>query len=179
MKWFHSELAIVILAMIFLFAPAVVAAQERDTIVYNKKYEQRIIRFDKFWHKLCPNLFTLQFAGDIGMLSLGVGWDYGKSNQWETHLLIGYLPKRYNYHHYTTLTLRQIYIPWKLRFGHIWQIRPFFVDLSVNSILHSDFWMTEPERYPHGYYGFSSRIRFHLGIGQRFTVHVPRNKRFF
>lgn len=52
------------------------------------------------------------------------------------------------------------------------------MSLSVNSILHSDFWTSEPDRYPSGYYGFSSRIRFHLGIGQRFTYNIPLERRY-
>lgn len=56
--------------------------------------------------------------------------------------------------------------------------RPLTVSLSLNSIIHGDFWASEPDRYPHGYYGFSSRLRFHLGVGQRFSFDIPRSLRF-
>lgn len=142
------------------------------------KYKQRVDNRMRGWQNLMPRLFTLQFAGDIGMFSAGIGWHYGKSKQWETHALFGYLPPRQNYSYYWTFTLREVYNPWKIRIGELWSITPFSVNLSINSILHGDFWMSEPDRYPSGYYGFSSRMRFHLGFGQRFTFNVPENKRY-
>ena len=29
----------------------------------------------------------------MGLLSFGTGWDYGKRNQWETDILLGFIPK--------------------------------------------------------------------------------------
>jgi len=142
------------------------------------KYKQRLNKRINRWQNIMPNIFTLQFAGDIGMLSAGVGWDYGKSSQWETHVLIGYLPHRHRYQHYWTLTLREMYNPWSIKAWQSVAISPLSVSVSLNSILHGDFWTSEPERYPKGYYGFSSRVRFHLGLGQRFTYHIPERKRY-
>lgn len=143
------------------------------------KYKQRIDNRMRGWQRLMPRLFTLQFAGDIGMFSAGIGWHYGKSKQWETHALFGYLPPRQNYSHYWTFSLREIYNPWKIKIGEQCSVTPFSVNLSINSILHGDFWMSEPDRYPNGYYGFSSRMRFHLGFGQRLSFNIPENKRYF
>lgn len=144
----------------------------------NEAYHNRLVRRAERWNKLIPNTFTLQFAGGIGMFSAGVGWCYGRSDQWETHILFGFTPKRYDYHTYWTLTLRQSYNPWKIHLGRVWSVKPLMVNLSVNSILDGDFWMSEPDRYPHGYYGFSSRMRFHLGLGQRLLIDIPENRRW-
>ena len=54
-------------------------------------YRQRVERMHKGWNDIIPNIATLQYAGGIGMFSLGIGWDYGNKQQWETHLLLGYL----------------------------------------------------------------------------------------
>lgn len=149
-----------------------------DAVARNEAYHERLVRRAERWNKLIPNIFTLQFAGGIGMFSAGFGWDYGSSDQWETHVLVGFTPKRYDYQTYWTLTLREMYNPWKIRLGKGWSMKPLSVNLAVNSILHGDFWMSEPDRYPHGYYGFSSRMRFHLGLGQRFTFAIPEHKRW-
>lgn len=130
------------------------------------------------WTKLKPNLFTLQYAGGIGMFSVGIGWDYGSSDQWETHALVGFTPKRYDYHTYWTVTLREIYNPWCVGIDRHWSIKPLSVNFAINSILHNDFWTKEPDRYPHGYYGFSSRLRFHLGVGQRVVYNFPKNRKY-
>ncbi|MBJ2184874.1 MAG: hypothetical protein JFR38_10280 [Muribaculaceae bacterium] len=144
----------------------------------NTAYYKRLQKRQERWNRLIPDLFALQYAGGIGMISAGPGWDYGSSRQWETHVLVGFLPKRYKYHHYWTFTVRETYSPWNLRIKNQWSVKPLTVSLSLNSILHSDFWTSQPDRYPDGYYGFSTRIRFHLGLGQRFSYDIPESKRF-
>lgn len=142
------------------------------------KYEQRLQQRIDNWKRLIPNMFTLQYAGGVGMFSAGPGWDYGSSNQWETHVALGYLPKKYNKSAYWTLTLKESYLPWRVDLGRSpLELRPLCVTLGINSILHSDFWTSEPDRYPGGYYGFSSKVRFILGLGQRLTLNIPYNKR--
>lgn len=183
MKLSNFDLKSPVLALLMCLFASLAAfsadsAAVADKAAVNEAYEYRIERREKRWMRLMPNLYTLQFAGGIGMVSLGQGWDYGSSDQWETHLLLGYLPKRYGWHHYWTLTLKEIYVPWRFRLGGNWRVKPFFVSLSVNSILHGDFWVSEPDRYPNGYYGFSSKIRFHLGIGQRFSFYIPEHDRY-
>ncbi len=157
------------IAVAALLLPATAAAQS--------KYERRIERREIFWQKLLPDMYMLQYAGGLATVSAGIGWDYGRSDQWETHILFGYIPHRYNHPHYFTFNIRQAYIPWKIGIAQSVRFKPLSVALSVNSILHGDFWMSEPDRYPHGYYGFSSRMRFHLAFGQRWTFTIPRDKR--
>lgn len=140
-------------------------------------YERRIERRQQVWQKLLPDIFILQYAGGGSTVSAGVGWDYGSSNQWETHMMFGFIPSRYNHTHYWTFNLREVYSPWRIHVARPVFFKPLTVSLGINSILHGDFWMSEPDRYPHGYYGFSSRMRFRLGFGQRWTVNIPREKR--
>lgn len=163
----HTVSAFVIL--ILLLSPLSVGAQSG--------YEQRLERREKVWQKLIPNLYMLQYGGGIATVSAGLGWDYGRARQWETHILFGFVPKRYSHSHYWTFNIRQTYTPWSIPIKNIVSYRPLTASLLVNSILHNDFWMSEPDRYPHGYYGFSSRMRFHIAVGQRWTFAIPRDKR--
>lgn len=142
------------------------------------RYHMRLMKRQQQWNRLIPNLFMLQYAGDLGMFSGGIGWDYGRRNQWETHVMFGYLPPKQNYQHYWTFTLREVFLPWRLKLDKSWNLHPLHVSLAVNSILHHDFWTSEPDRYPSGYYGFSSKVRFQLGFGQRISWLIPENKRF-
>lgn len=181
MKWksVYSEIKKIVLSMAMLSMACVSAqASAAADSVKVVKYEQRLQRRLDAWHRLIPNLYSLQFAGGIGMFSAGIGWDYGSSDQWETHLSLGFLPKRYGNPLYWTVTLKENYLPWNMSLGTSpLELRPLCVTLGVNSILHGDFWTSEPDRYPGGYYGFSSRIRFFLGVGQRLTVNIPYKKR--
>lgn len=175
-KWSSFKYFCTVL-LLAAFSATFASAKSTDTDSL-PDYMLRQNNLNHFWQKLMPEMFTAQYAGNIGMISVGFGWDYGKDDCWETHLLFGFLPKRHKYHHYWTFTLREIYNPWNIHLDRHVAITPLSVNLSMNSILHHDFWMSEPDRYPHGYYGFSSRLRFQLGIGQRFTFNIPRHRRF-
>ena len=59
----------------------------------SSRYDKRVHRYRKHWESLIPTHTKLQFAGNMGLLSLGTGWDYGKRNQWETDIFFGILPK--------------------------------------------------------------------------------------
>lgn len=163
--------------LIFSIILAILTLHASATTSEPTNYERRIERRQQVWQKLLPDIFVLQYAGGGATISAGVGWDYGSSDQWETHMMFGFIPSRYKHTHYWTFNLREIYSPWRVRVGATIRLKPLTVSLGVNSILHGDFWMSEPDRYPHGYYGFSSRMRFHLALGQRWTVNIPRDKR--
>lgn len=174
------------IALLSLLLPTVARADApEDTIKMpimetpvTTRYHQRLAKRQEHWNRLIPSLFILQYAGDIGMLAGGLGWDYGRSNQWETHLTFGYIPPHQHYKHYWTFTLREMFLPWNLRFGKSWSVRPLSISLAANSMLDGDFWSSEPERYPRGYYQFSSKIRFQLGLGQRISWAIPEKHRF-
>lgn len=178
-KSVYSEIRKVVLSLaMLLLACGSAQALSADDSVKVVKYEQRLQRRFDAWHRLIPNLYSLQFAGGTGMFSVGIGWDYGSSDQWETHLSVGFLPNRYGNPVYWTATLKENYVPWRVAIGHTpMELRPLCVALGLNSILHGDFWTSEPDRYPGGYYGFSSRLRFILGIGQRLTFNIPYERR--
>ena len=63
-----------------------------DTLPVAPKYERRISRYRSAWQSLIPTQFILQNARNMGLLSLGIGWNYGRRDQWETHLLVGRIP---------------------------------------------------------------------------------------
>ena len=48
----------------------------------------------------------------------------------------------------------------------------------MNTVFGDQFWVNEPDRYPKGYYGFSSKVRFHIFMGQRLTYDIDPQRRF-
>lgn len=145
----------------------------------NARYERKLHNYRTRWEKVIPTHAKLQLAGGIGVVSVGMGWDYGRHNQWETDLMIGYLPKYSSNKGKITLTLKENYIPWSIPIGKsAFEFSPLTCGLYLNTILSQDFWVREPERYPKGYYGFSTRIRIHTFIGERFTYNIkPKMRR--
>lgn len=144
--------------------------------VYQRRMEKRVHR----WQRLIPSHYKAQFAGSIGAGSLGFGWTYGKHDQWETDIMLGILPKANSDKAKAVLTIREEYVPWRIRLGRSdFAIRPLTCALFFSSVLDNDFWVREPDRYPKGYYGFSTRLRANLSLGQRISYYFPEKSRTY
>lgn len=197
-KWFTINRILCI--TVFLSAISLpLSAQDKDTIVVVKydtiwmsnhpntivksevrynRYDRRIHRYRKQWESFIPTHTKVQFAGNMGLISFGTGWDYGKRNQWETDIFLGILPKYQSKRTKITMTLKQNYMPWSIDLGKQISVEPLSCGMYVNTVFGDEFWVNEPERYPKGYYGFSSKVRFHVFLGQRFTYDIDPKRRF-
>ncbi|MEG1585621.1 MAG: hypothetical protein RR346_01960 [Bacteroidales bacterium] len=140
-------------------------------------YDRKLQKYESQWYRLIPRYQKIQYAGSMGLISLGVGWEYGRDH-WETDVMLGFLPRFEDQEAKVTFTLKQNYIPWEFNLGKSnWAIEPLTCGLYMNSILDNRFWKKEPRRYPDNYYKFSTRIRFHVFAGQRMIYHIPNPKR--
>lgn len=139
--------------------------------------EGSVLPYSKLWNSLTPKYAKAQFAGSIGMLSMGVGWDYGKG-RWETDALFGLIPRNSDKHAMVTFTLKQNYLPWKINLNDDIFFEPLNCGLFLNTLLDGDFWVKEPDRYPKGYYGFSTKVRIHVFVGERLTYKFKRQDMF-
>ena len=152
----------------------------------NSKFEQRLQRKQRVWASLIPTHFVVQNAGNMGVLSAGIGWSYGKNRKWETDLLIGFIPKHDSSRFKVTTTLKGNYIPWRIDLTpnatggdkHHWLFEPLTASLYLNTVYGSEFWKSQPSRYPDKYYEFmSTKFRLNVAFGQRITLKIADNKR--
>ena len=151
-----------------------------DTLPVAPKYERRISRYRSAWQSLIPTQFILQNAGNMGLLSLGIGWNYGRRKQWETHLLVGRMPKYKSTRGKMTMTLKETFIPWRCDIGRGWDVEPLTTGLYINTVFGHEFWKSQPNRYPDKYYEFmSTKFRLNVFLGERITKTVPNNRRKF
>lgn len=162
-----------IILLILLLAPVKIFSQN-DT--YNSWLQRLIPRYGK-----------IQFAGSMGMFSLGGGWNYGK-NHWETDVLFGIVPKHTTNVHsdlgikelktMATFTLKQNYIPWNVALSNNIYFEPLSCALYINTLVNDKFWARQPSKYPDGYYFFSTKIRTLISLGERITYQFKKgNKR--
>ena len=201
MKHLNSKLAAAIVAGCLLFNPSErITAQDNLSEVYLipdttitseltgstisseddvkpekvRRWDKRQHQHYKGWERIKPTHFKMQYAGGMGVLSTGFGWDYGKRCQWETDVFMGYLPKKYASKFRLTFTLKQNYIPWSMSFDEHWNLEPFYCGLYFTTIAGEEFWSKEPGRYPNHYYNISTKIRPSIFIGQRmgFSPHL-------
>ncbi len=173
-----------ILCAIAAIVASLPANAQIDTIPHDSlqrllRYERRLERMQQRWQRLIPAYGKVQYAGNMGLLSFGVGWAYGRNKQWETDIFVGFLPKYDSDKAKVTMTFKQNFMPWKCRFNEMWHFEPLACGLYLNTVLHNDFWVHQPDRYPNGYYWFSTRIRTNVYIGQRITFKIPERRRFF
>lgn len=108
------------------------------------RYDKRIHHYRQNWGSLIPTQLILQTCGNMGLFSVGVGWDYGKRGQWETQLLFGYIPKYSSHSAKMTITLKENYIPWSINLKKGWSFEPLECGLYFNTVIGQDFWTKQP-----------------------------------
>ena len=146
-------------------------AQSTDSLSH-RKLDTRQHQGYTGWKRIVPTHVKAQYAGGMGVMSVGGGWDYGQKCRWETDLLVGYLPQRYSDAFHVTFTLKQNYIPWSIRCHERFSIDPLTASMYINLIAGDEYWVREPDRYGGSYYRFTTRMRLHMGLGQRATYHL-------
>lgn len=145
---------------------------DRDTML--TRYERKVIKRYLRWSRLIPSQTIMQTAGNMGLVSLGLGWDYGRREQWETHLLLGYIPKHDSSNGKLTMTLKLTFRPWQLKAYKDLYFEPLTTGLYLNTVFGTDFWGSQPSRYPNSYYDFlSTKVRINVFLGQQLTWNIP------
>ncbi len=142
-------------------------------------YARNAARMKKGWARLIPNQWVSQFAGNIGAYSIGLGWHYGRLDNWETELLWGYVPRSNGSEEHQTLTLKQRFVPWRIPLSQSqrWVLEPLTAGLFANLIFGEGFWRHEPSKYTEGYYGFNTQLRYNIYAGQRIRYKIPSRHR--
>ena len=157
--------------VVLLLAPRALQAQENSLISGGKA--QRLHADYNGLQRLLPTHIKLQYAGGMGLASLGMGWDYGRSNQFETDLQVGFIPAKYSSVSRAVFTLKQNWMPWNIRCTDWLGIEPFSCGLyaSIISGTTQNYWFLEPSKYGGPYYRFATRVRLHLYVGQRISLY--------
>lgn len=172
-KSIFSRLAIG-LVLLWTWMPAYGSNPEENPV-----YGQHVEQYRSGWNRLVPRYVKLQTGGLMGAVSVGSGWNYGRDH-WETDLILGLIPKYSDDHARVSFTLKQNYYPWKMALGQSpFTFEPLSCSFFVNMIMDRDYWVSQFDKYPNGYYWFSTRVRFNLGLGQRWTLRIPETRRKF
>ena len=172
---------LLIFSLLLLVAPLSSRAEEgADTTMSSSQFtrvDRKAFRHKNVWHGLCPSHFVMQNAGNMGVVSAGIGWDYGKHDQWATDVMFGVIPKYSSDRAKATMTLKQNYYPWRWHIDGRWMVEPLSCGIYFNAVFGDEFWTSQPSRYPDGYYDWlSTRFRINVFIGERVTFTLPHNK---
>jgi hypothetical protein len=127
-----------------------------------------------FWDHLIPKCSKLQYAGSMGMFSVGASWAYGKK-RWETDILTGFAPTKSDRQNLFTMTLKQNYTPWRIKTSKVFSLEPLTTGFYINTILNDkNLWGISPDKYSSKYYLHSNRFKFHIFIGQGLTYNTKK-----
>lgn len=125
----------------------------------------------KWW---VPDHVKMQFAGNIGFLSVGAGYKYG-SEKWESDLYYGYVPGRFGgpLHSVTIKTTWFPFRPWE-REG--WKVDWISFGIPLNYTFGDEYFLFPPDKYPKGYYDHSTALRAGIFMGGRMS-RLPGNQK--
>ena len=126
------------------------------------------------WNDLVPKQNKLQFAGSMGMFSGSIGWYYGKKNQWETDVFLGFIPKSKSQNLHVTFTVKETFTPWRKSINDNLEFEPLTTGIYINKIFGEYFWNKLPKKYPNGYYFWAVNTRFNVFIGQALTFKLKK-----
>lgn len=134
---------------------------------------------DNFFKKIRPHEITIQYAGNVGLMSFGPTWNYGNYNCLETTLLLGYIPGYGVYKDALCFSCRQVYTPWKIDIKNNINLKPVSIGVMASVISGKEYWIIEPSYYPDNYYGTMTRLRFHLLLGFQLDFDSRRKSVYF
>ena len=130
---------------------------------------------------LIPDDAIVQFAGSIGYVSAGAGYEVFKNKRGVIDIHYGYVPasKGGELH---IVTAKFAYKPFEIKLKEWGKLYPFNPGIFFSYTFHKDLpFKFSSGKYPAGYYYWSSALRPHLSVSNEIefqTDHIWRNSPF-
>ncbi|ACT92574.1 hypothetical protein [Dyadobacter fermentans] len=123
--------------------------------------------------KLVPDFAQLQYAGSIGWMGVGAGYEFF-NRRVRTHLQYGYVPpdKGGRLH---LLSGAVFYQPVRIKAGARWEINPLDIGFKASYQFGNNYFFNLPSRYPPNYYWWKPALRMHLATESSITRKLRRN----
>ena len=115
-------------------------------------------------HQLVPHHLKLQFAGGIGLASIGVGYT-SRKDKVEYDLYYGYVPPLVGGVRIHSLSAKLTWAPVPLINLNKISVKPLTTGLVVNYNFGKQYFGFKPEFYPFNYYGYPTNIHLATFIG--------------
>ena len=117
-------------------------------------------------NRFIPDYVVTQFAGNIGYLSVGVGYDLF-NNFIKAELIYGYVPEKYSVNEIHTISLKTIFPLFKKEI-YGFEISPY-LGLTTSLELGDNSFIILPDYYPDGYYATNA---FHFTFLGGVNIHT-------
>jgi hypothetical protein len=148
--------SILLLGLLLLFIQPAVA--QTDSLPVERK-----------WY--VPDHYKLHFAGEIGFLSPGAGYELFPKRNGELDVFGGFLPEFIGGDNVVTIATKFHYMPWKKKIN---RGRNDLEPLTLGAIVYHAFGedlnkARDKDLYPQGYYWWTIGTRFGPFVGSRIT----------
>ena len=114
-----------------------------------------------------PTITTLQVGGGVGLISGGLGWEFGDKWSHNAEILGGYLPKFESDNSHFILTAKYTASPFTLKLNNTISFEALTFGLFVTRIYGDGYWITEPSQFPDDYFDLATGVRANIFIGER------------
>ncbi len=105
-------------------------------------------------NKFLPNNVKLQYAGGIGLMSVGIGYTFLKQRL-DVTLFYGYVPKIFSVSSLHSVSLQTTLKLIKIKVNKNIEILPLNFGWYLHHTFNKEFWLKQPNYYPKGYYWWS------------------------
>ncbi|WP_162051874.1 hypothetical protein [Pontibacter pamirensis] len=127
------------------------------TVPFNAKSQGTDSLAHKRWYQ--PDGVVLQYAGNMGFLSVGPSYSLAK-NKLNVELLYGFVPKYDAEEALHLLTLKGVWLPLKeVKLNNDYTLTPLRAGLGASYYFNDQFPLTWKDGIPAGYYWWSSGVR--------------------
>ncbi|MDY0279100.1 MAG: hypothetical protein RBR35_00900 [Salinivirgaceae bacterium] len=123
-----------------------------------------------------PNHAVLQYAGDVGMFSAGIGFQ-SKKEHFQYQFTVGYVPKAYVDKKHTLVTLNTLlnYSPLFFNLEEInVRVSPIVISLGGSYSFGEQFTKFHDSNYPQGYYWWPKSARIICSFGHAGRIDLSK-----
>lgn len=160
----RQKCKLLFLCFIFSFSGSIFAQEDREIIEEGKKNK---------WYM--PDYIKIQYAGNIGFLSVGAGYEWWREIS-QTDILYGYVPECKGEATIHTFTIKNTFRLYQFNIKQKYNISPI-LGFSVSLEPGQNSYLRVPDKYPEGYYSTNSIYAcLNLGVKSKFKFD---EKRFF
>jgi len=100
---------------------------------------------------LLPDHYKIQFAGGIGFLSAGLGYDFFKERV-DISYFYGYVPEQFAHNELHSVSLQLSGKPFKLDINSKFDYYPLNIGIFLHHTFGEEYYITLPDYYPEDYY---------------------------
>ncbi|MBK0402433.1 hypothetical protein I5M27_05515 [Adhaeribacter sp. BT258] len=127
---------------------------------------------DRKWY--IPDHAVAQFAGNIGLISAGVGYSY-LHDKVQTDIMYGFVPAFESNTSIHILTAKTAWHPWSVDLEKGYLLEPLRLGTGISYSYGPQFFTSLPKRYPDKYYWWASSLRFTPFIGTAISKKIGRD----